>query len=100
MLDTRTGHFQEWPAPEPLTSSYDAEVDKNGDAWTAGMTTDRVLRLDTKSGQYTEYLTSQKHEYPQSLSGQHHEPGIVLGRQQSRRFHRQAGTIGIEKNNS
>ena len=40
----------------PLTSSYDAELDKTGDAWTAGMTTDRVLRLDTKSGQYTQYL--------------------------------------------
>ena|SRR5579862_2261082 len=56
MLDTRTGHFQEWPAPILLSSSYDAEVDKKGDAWTAGMTTDRVLRLDTKSGQYTQYL--------------------------------------------
>jgi streptogramin lyase len=40
----------------PLTASYDAAVDKNGDAWTAGMTTDRVLRLDTKSGQYMQYL--------------------------------------------
>jgi streptogramin lyase len=56
MFDTRTGHFQEWPAPIPLTASYDAEVDKNGDAWTGGMTTDRILRLDTKSGQYTQYL--------------------------------------------
>jgi streptogramin lyase len=56
MLDTRTGHFQEWPAPILFTSSYDAQIDKNGDAWTGGMTTDRVLRLDTNGGQYTQYL--------------------------------------------
>jgi streptogramin lyase len=31
-------------------------VDKNGDAWTGSMMTDRVSRLDTKTGQFTEYL--------------------------------------------
>jgi streptogramin lyase len=29
--------------------------DKNGELWTAGMSNDRVIRLDPKSGQVTEY---------------------------------------------
>jgi virginiamycin B lyase len=31
-------------------------LDRNGDAWSGSMTTDRILRLDTKSGATTEYL--------------------------------------------
>jgi virginiamycin B lyase len=31
-------------------------VDKNGEVWTGSMSTDRVLRLDPKSGQFVEYL--------------------------------------------
>jgi virginiamycin B lyase len=56
MFDTHSGKFQEWPAPIPFTASYDAEADKTGDAWVAGMTTDRVFRLDLKTGQYIQYL--------------------------------------------
>ena len=41
--------------PTPWTSPYDAVADKNGYAWTGSMKTDRVARLDIKSGQYTEY---------------------------------------------
>ena len=31
-------------------------LDRNGEAWTGSMLTDRVSRLDIKSGQYTEYM--------------------------------------------
>jgi streptogramin lyase len=31
-------------------------LDKNGEAWSGSMSTDRVLRLDTKTGQFVEYL--------------------------------------------
>ena len=31
-------------------------VDKNGNAWTGSMGTDRILRLNPKTGQFTEYL--------------------------------------------
>ena len=31
-------------------------IDKNGDAWTGSMFTDRVARLDIKSGRFTEYM--------------------------------------------
>ena len=42
--------------PTPWGQPYDVVVDKNGDAWTGSMMTDRVARLDPKSGQITEYL--------------------------------------------
>jgi virginiamycin B lyase len=56
MYDTRTGQFREWEAPHPWLAPYDAEVDKNGDVWGVGITSDRVLRVDPKTNQVTEYL--------------------------------------------
>ena len=56
MFDTKTEHFQEWEAPTPWSAPYDVELDKNGDAWTGSMANDRVLRLNPKTGQMTEYL--------------------------------------------
>jgi virginiamycin B lyase len=56
MFDTRNKTFKEWPVPTPWTSPYDVVLDKNGDAWTGGMFSDRVVRLNTTTGQATEYL--------------------------------------------
>jgi streptogramin lyase len=55
MLDTKTGAISEWQAPTPWTAPYDAILDKNGEVWTGGMSTDRVVRIDPKSGQAVEY---------------------------------------------
>jgi virginiamycin B lyase len=55
MFDTKAEKFQEWTAP-PYTWPYDVVWDKNGDAWTAGMSSDRVVRIDTKTGATTEYM--------------------------------------------
>ena len=56
MFDTRAERFQEWQAPTPWSAPYDIALDKNGEAWTGSMLTDRILRLDPKTGQFTEYL--------------------------------------------
>jgi streptogramin lyase len=56
VFDTKAERFQEWPAPTPWSQPYDVTLDKNGDAWTGSMLNDRVLRLDTKAGTFTEYL--------------------------------------------
>jgi virginiamycin B lyase len=56
MFDTRTERFQEWPAPTKGTWPYDVTADKSGDVWTGGEYTDRILRLDPKSGQFVEYF--------------------------------------------
>ena len=42
--------------PTPWSNPYDVAVDKNGDAWTGSMLSDRIARLDTKSGSVVEYL--------------------------------------------
>ena len=55
MLDPQSAKIQEWKVPTPWSSPYDAVEDRNGNAWTASMNTDRVSRLDIKTGQYTEY---------------------------------------------
>jgi streptogramin lyase len=56
MFDTRTERFQEWVVPTPWSSPYDVTADRNGELWTGGMTTDRVVRLDPNGGQVTEYF--------------------------------------------
>ena len=56
MLDTRTELIKEWTVPTPYSACYDVVLDKNEHAWTGSMTTDRVARLDTRSGKFIEYL--------------------------------------------
>ena len=41
--------------PTAHTAPYDAALDKNGDLWTAGMETDRIVRVNTKTGETVEY---------------------------------------------
>jgi streptogramin lyase len=54
MFDTRRETFSEWSLPK-FTQPYDVTPDRNGELWTGGMTTDRVVRLDPKTGQAVEY---------------------------------------------
>jgi len=49
------GQVQEFALP-PWTQPYDAVADKNGEIWTGGMTTDRIVRLDPKTGSWVQYL--------------------------------------------
>ena len=55
MFDTKTEKLQEFPLPTKFTQPYDVVLDKNGDLWTGGMTTDRVVQLDPKTGEAVEY---------------------------------------------
>jgi len=55
MFDTRAEKFSEWPLPVQYFAPYDVVRDKTGKVWTAGMNSDRVLRLDLETGEYAEY---------------------------------------------
>jgi virginiamycin B lyase len=55
MFDIKYEKMTEYPLPTKYTSPYDVIWDKNGELWTGGMTTDRVVRLDPKTGQAVEY---------------------------------------------
>ncbi len=55
VFDPKTEKFTEYPLP-PYTYPYRANFDKNGDIWASTMSTDRVVRVDPKTGQTDQYL--------------------------------------------
>src|SRR5438445_426675 len=56
MFDPKTQKITEWKAPTPWTRPYDAEFDDKAYDWGAGMDNDIALRLNTQTGEFTEYL--------------------------------------------
>jgi streptogramin lyase len=55
LFDTKTEQFTEYPLP-PDTYPYRAQFDRNGEIWASTMSTDRVVRMDPKSGATEQYL--------------------------------------------
>jgi streptogramin lyase len=55
VFDTKTEKFTEYPLP-PYTFPYRANFDKNGAIWASTMATDRVVRMDPKTGETEQYL--------------------------------------------
>ena len=55
LFDTKTEKFTEYTLP-PYTFPYRANFDKNGELWASTMHTDRVVRLDPKTGDTVQYL--------------------------------------------
>ena len=55
VFDTRTEKFTEHNLPA-YTFPYRANFDKNGEIWASTMSTDRVVRLDPKTGISAQYL--------------------------------------------
>jgi len=56
MFDPKQETFKEWPVPTPHTYPYDVFVDRNGELWSGSMSSDRVLRMDPRTGASVEYL--------------------------------------------
>ena len=55
VFDAKTEKFTEYPLP-PYTFPYRANIDKNGAIWASTMATDRVVRMDPKTGETEQYL--------------------------------------------
>jgi len=55
LFDTKTEKFTEYNLPE-YTFPYRANFDKNGEIWASTMSTDRVVRMDPKTGKTEQYL--------------------------------------------
>ena len=56
MFDIEHESFKEWDVPTPFTFPYDVFLDKAGDLWSGGMSSDRVLRFDPQTRRSIEYL--------------------------------------------
>lgn len=56
MFDPKTQKITEWTMPTEWTRPYDAQFDDKLHAWTAGMDNDMAVRLNTQTGEFTEYL--------------------------------------------
>ena len=56
MFDPKTQKISEWKAPTEWSRPYDAEFDDKTYAWAAGMDNDIALRLNSQTGEFTEYL--------------------------------------------
>ena len=56
VFDPKTEKFSEYDLP-PHTYPYRAEIDKNGEIWASTMHTDRVVRVNPKTGEKIQYLT-------------------------------------------
>jgi virginiamycin B lyase len=57
LFDPKTAAIKEYPLPTKFGEPYDVVPTKDASqVWTGSMVNDRVARLDTKSGQITEYL--------------------------------------------
>jgi streptogramin lyase len=55
VFDTRSEKFTEYDLP-PRTYPYRANFDKNGELWASTMHTDRVVRVNPKTGEAVQYL--------------------------------------------
>ncbi|PWT81359.1 MAG: hypothetical protein C5B57_10650 [Blastocatellia bacterium] len=56
MFDPKTQKITEWSVPTQWTRPYDVQFDDKTYAWTAGMDNDFAVRLNTQTGEFTEYL--------------------------------------------
>jgi virginiamycin B lyase len=60
MFDPRTKEIKEWPLPNPTWGGapdpYAVALDKNGDVWAGGVSSDYVVRLNPATGRTTKYL--------------------------------------------
>ena len=56
VFDTRTQEFQEWPLPHQYTTPYTVtSPDKNGYVYASSNMTERLARLDPRTGEIIEY---------------------------------------------
>ena len=57
LFDPNTAAIKEYGLPTKFGAPYDVVPNKDAsEVWTGSMLNDRVARLDTKTGQFTEYL--------------------------------------------
>jgi len=70
-------------------------IDKNDEAWTGSMITDRVTRLDTRTGQVRRLPAARTTNIRRVYVDKLDDARDLLGRQQPRRVDREARAAGL-----
>ena len=55
MFDPKTEKITEWKKPLAWESPYDVVADRNGEVWEVNESSDRLGRLDPKTGEWINY---------------------------------------------
>ena len=56
MFDPVAEKITEWPMPLPWEAPYDVAADRSGEVWEVNEASDRVGRLNPRTGEIVEYL--------------------------------------------
>lgn len=56
MFDPQTEKITQWEMPTPWTNPYDAMYDDKTYVWTSSMSNDYIVRMNVKTGEFTQYL--------------------------------------------
>jgi virginiamycin B lyase len=56
MYDFKKGEMKEWKVPTAFAAPYDAVLDRTGMIWTGSTNTDRIVRINSETGEAVEYL--------------------------------------------
>src|SRR5689334_4214549 len=94
MLDNKTGKFTEWPLPH-WSGSYYETLGQERRIVDGGMTTDRAVRLDPKTGRTVGIPLAKGNQYSARVRGPFDGTRHVLDGQQPWGCGRQGGTAGL-----
>jgi len=78
--DPKAGKVQEWVLPTAWSQPYDVITDRNGEAWTGSMLSDRVRGSTQERGVSSSILLARRTNIRRVFRRQLHHPGKLLGR--------------------
>ncbi len=97
MFDPKTEKITEWKKPLEWESPYDVVADRNGEVWEVNEASDRLGRLDPKTGEWVNYPLPRYSQLPPRVRRRPDLAGEGVGRQQSRRDGDEARTVGLTR---
>ena len=93
----RPRQFKEWRGHAALVGALRRRSStRTSEAWTGSMLSDQVTRLNTKTGDDGAVSAAALDQHPARVRRQLNDAGHLLGRQQPRRFDRQARAAGLK----
>jgi virginiamycin B lyase len=79
MFDPVAEKISEWKLPLPWEAPYDVVADKNGDVWEVNETSDRIGRLNPRTGEITDYLLPHSSNIRRVFVDDRTSPAVWIG---------------------